>query len=104
MTPYNVAQGMARARQAERTSILDPGTNGTILVGETDFGFVQLQSAGAYNLQAAAQVPLGVQITCNPTIAGVTVNGTAIADGDYRDFRVVLNSSAANVWKLGATD
>ena len=105
-TGYNLPQAMARAREADRTSIRDPDPLLVIQVSETDFGYVELKAALAYTLQPAAQVPLGIQVTCNPTIAGVTVNGTAIADGDYRDFRVVLDNSATpvRVWKLGATD
>ena len=103
-TPYNMAQHMARAREADRTSIKDPDPLLVIQVSETDFGYVHLEAALAYTLQPAAQVPFGVQVTCNPTIAGVTVNGTAIADGDYRDFRVVRDASGDPIWKLGATD
>lgn len=104
MTPYNVAQGFMRAREAERTAIIDPTPLLVIRVGETDFGFVTLGTGGTFTLQPAPQIPLGVQVTCNAQAAAITVEGTAINDGNYRTFRCILDNSnpPVRVWKLGS--
>ena len=103
MTPYNVAQGFARAREADRTAIKDPDPDLIIQISGTAFGHVQLNAALAYVLQDATQVPLGTQVTCNPTIGGVTINTIAVNDGDYLDFRCILNDGGvAKVWQTGA--
>ena len=97
-TAYNFTSKLYRARQAEKTELPDPGADGTVIVYPYDLNVLKIDTTGARTLQAATVLPVGTQVLVSVTAAGVTVNGTALADGETALFVVSRNSSAVNEW------
>lgn len=98
MTPYNLDTGLYRARQAEKMHLTDPGSGGTVQVFPHDLNVLEIDTTGARTLQTASEVAVGTIVIVTVTAASVTVNSTAIADGEAAVFMVSRNSSAANEW------
>lgn len=99
-TPYSVRNAIARSGAAKRQFLADPGAGGIVKVYPSDLVVVQFATAGARTLQAAVQVPVGTEVTAMATIAGVTLNGVAIAIGSYAMFKVTLTSASVNQWAI----
>lgn len=102
MTPYNLAHGLYKARQADHTTLADPGDAGTIKVSPTDLNVCVITSGTTRSLQDATEVPLGVQVLVISQTSSITVEGVVLADGDSALFVVTLNDSAAHVWSIVA--
>lgn len=97
-TSYNVQNALYRASEASRRALLDPGSGGTIVVVPNDLCYVTLTSTGARTLQAAANVAVGTSVLCISQATTPSVNGIDVADGESIEFKVTVDSSAANQW------
>lgn len=83
-----------------QAKIKDPGANGTITFpGDKALAHVTLASAGTNAFSSAADVPLGALLIVFAQ-ASVTVNSVALADGEFAEFFVTLDSSGAHQWSL----
>lgn len=102
MTPYQVQAYNLRALQADRASVLDPGSGGTVRVNQTP-ALLQIDSAGARTLEAAANLPVGASVFAFATVSGASVNSHTLADGGWVEFKLVLNASAAKAWVVYAS-
>lgn len=100
MTPYNLAASVGRALDAGALHLLDSEGTGTITVAPKGVGILVCNVAGDRTLQAAAGVDLGASVKVYATVASVTVNAQAIADGGFAEFQVTLNASGAHQWTL----
>lgn len=103
MTPYNYSASVGRALDAGAVDLLDPGAGGTVTVAPKGVGILVIDTTGARTLQAAAGVDVGSRVLAIVTAASVTVNGTAVGDGEYAEFLVTLNASGANQWSIVST-
>lgn len=101
MTPYNLAHGLYKARQADHTTLADPGDAGTIKVSPTDLNVCVVTGGTTRTLQDATEVPLGVVVQVISQTSTITVNSVALADGEFALFRVTLDSNGAHVWTSG---
>lgn len=100
MTPYNLAASVGRALDAGALHLLDPQGTGTVNVAPNGIGILECTVSGDRTLQAATGVDLGTSVKVYATVAGVTVNGQAIADGGYAEFQVTLSAAGVNQWTL----
>ncbi len=96
-TAYNFLTTEYKSKQANRGVLEGPQSNDVIYLKQTNQGIVELASAGAFTLEPAAGVPVDVEVLVLAQ-ASVSVNTVALVDGQFSRFRVVKNSSGANVW------
>ena len=105
MNAYNLAHNLYKARQADHTTIADPGDAGTIKVSPTDLNVCILTGGTTRELQAASEVPVGVEVLLISQTSTITVNSVALGDGEFAIVRVTLDSSGAHQWSnITSTD
>jgi hypothetical protein len=100
MTPYNLAHGLYKARQADHTTIADPGDAGVINVSPTDLNVCIVTGGTTRTLQSADEVPVGVQVLVISQTTTIAVNSVDAADGEFILFVVTLDSAGARVWSV----
>lgn len=107
-TAYNVLNKIKLARDSERSSRLDPGSAGTLIVSPVDFGVCVMTGAGTRTLEDATGLNVGTSILCISQTDAIIVAGAVsitINDGDFVEFVVTKNSSGVNQWVVkSATD
>lgn len=100
MTPYNLAHGLYKARQADHTTLADPGDAGTIKVSPTDLNVCVVTGGTTRTLQDATEVPVGVEVLVISQTSSITIEGVVLADGDSALYVVTLNSAGVHVWSI----
>lgn len=100
MTPYNMAHGLYKARQADHTTVADPGDAGVINVSPTDLNVCIVTGGTTRDLQDASEVPVGVQLLLISQTSTITVSGVALGDGEFALYIVTLDASAAHQWSV----
>ncbi len=98
MNAYNLAHGLYKARQADHTTLRDPGDAGTIRVSPTDLNVCVMTGGTTRSIQSAADVPVGVQLLLISQTSTITVSDVALGDGEFALFVVTLDSSGDNQW------
>ncbi len=101
-TAYNIHNKLARATDSDRRSRVDPGSAGTLIVGQVDRAICECSGAGTRTLQDATTLGLGTEILVTSQTAAVVIAGAVsvtIGDGEYVKFEVVKNSSDVNEWR-----
>jgi len=101
-TAYNVLNKLHRAKLADRTARVDPGSGGTILVGPIDNCVVECTGAGTRTLQDADKSGLGTRVLCLSQTAAVVIAGASsvtIGDGEFVEFVCVNDSAGAHEWQ-----
>ena len=99
-TAYNIRNRLAASSNASRSSRLDPGSGGTIIVSPVDRATVVCTGAGTRTLEAAAGVGVGTEILVVSQTNAVIVNSVTLDDGEYAIFRVTLDNSGAEQWTV----
>ena len=100
-TAYNLRNKMYASGSAGRASRLDPGSDGVLIVTPVDRAVCEMTGAGTRTLEAAAGVPIGTSVLCLSQTDAVVVAGAVsitINDGEYVEFVVTKNASAAQQW------
>ena len=104
-TAYNLRNKMAISSNVSRSSRVDPGSGGTIIVSQVDRGVIELSGAGTRTLEAASGIGIGTTITCLSQTAAIVVAGATnetIGDGEFVKFEVVQDLAGANEWRIVA--
>ena len=99
---YNIANKLHRAKLADRTARVDPGSAGTILVGPIDNAVVECTGAGTRTLQDASKSGLGTTVLCLSQTAAVVIAGAqsvTIGDGEFVEFICAKDSSGDHEWQ-----
>ena len=102
-TAYNVLNKLHRAKLADRTARVDPGSAGIILVGPIDNCVVECTGAGTRTLQDADKSGLGTRVLCLSQTAAVVIAGATsvtIGDGEFCEFVCVNDSAGAHEWQV----
>ena len=100
-TAYNLRNKMYRSGLADRSSRLDPGSDGTLIVTPVDRAVCTMTDAGTRTLEAAAGLGVGTTVLCISQTDAVIVAGAVsitINDGEYVEFVVSLDSSGDKQW------
>jgi hypothetical protein len=101
-TAYNIANKLHRSKVADRTSRVDPGSAGVILVGPIDQAVCICTGAGTRTLEDAAKSGVGTSVLCLSQTAAVVIAGATsvtIGDGEFCEFICVQDSSGDNEWQ-----
>ena len=100
-TAYNLRNKMYRSGLADRSSRLDPGSAGTLIVTPVDRAVCTMTDAGTRTLETAAGLGVGTTVLCISQTDAVVVAGAVsitINDGEYVEFVVSLDSSGDKQW------
>lgn len=102
-TAYNIRNKLAQSSNADRSSRADPGATGVIIVSPVDTATCDLAVAGARTLEDATGLGLGTTIRVFATVAGVSVNSVAIADGSSKLFVVAKSAADVKEWHVAGS-
>ena len=101
MNAYNFAARVGQANNSNATTLLDPGSGGTVIVANKGFAVLKLISGtGARTLNSAAASSVNDEVLVVSSVSSATVNGVTIADGGFILFRVTLDASGVNQWSV----
>lgn len=97
-TAYNLQHKEHRARTTKVGTVLDPGSGGTIRLGQKHDAICIFNSTGARTLEPASYHASGVKVLCISQADGASVNSVPLNDGSHVEFLVTLDESGANQW------
>jgi hypothetical protein len=98
MTAYNALNKIYQGNAAGRNVIADPGDGKTIRVSPTTQGVCIVTGGTTRLLPTASTLPIGTKQTVISQTTTITVSGVALADGEFAEFLVTLDSNGARQW------
>lgn len=97
-SPHNIKAGMQRAGRADVGKVKDPGDGNSINPGNYDRAFCVVTSGTTRSLVSASRFPLSTKLLVISQTSTITVNSIALADGEFAEFVVTLDSSGDKQW------